>query len=240
MKIVALDIFTANYGGCSWKSFDDLGEFVTYPRTTPQEILARSRGATAVIVNKVILGREHFTELPDLQYIGVTATGTNNIDLDAARDFGIVVTNVRSYSVSSVAQLVFGYILDHSTKLLSYSQAVRNGEWSKSPDFCFYTEPTFELAHKKLGIVGYGEIGQRVGEIGKAFGMEVLPAKLPGRSYSEPRFPLEEVAEVADVLTFHCPLTPLTERIINNTLLQRMKASAILINTARGGLVDEP
>lgn len=210
-----------------------------HPMTTPDQVVERIQGCNIVIVNKVILGLEEMRSNPDLRLIAVTATGTNNIDLAAARERGIVVRNVTAYGTPTLVQHTFSLILALSNRLLDYVADVRDGHWSRSRTFCLMSHPIRELAGKKLGVVGYGEIGRAVARMGEAFGMEVLVAARPGQPPREGRVPWEEVLSQADVLSLHCLLNEQTRHLIGERELARMKRDAILINTARGGLVDE-
>ena len=240
MKIVALDTGVADFdGSIAWDDFEKSGKFSRYPRTAPEEVVGRSVAAEAVIVNKVQFMRPILEKLPLLRYIGITATGTNNVDLVCAGERGIAVTNVPAYSTESVTQLVFAFLLEMSCRVGDYQREVAAGEWVRSPDFCLAKFSTWELDGKTLGILGYGAIGKRVGEVAAAFGMRVLKAALPGRSCGSDRLPLEPVLAQSDAVTLHCPLTAETRQLINERALALMKPTAVLINTGRGGLVDE-
>jgi glycerate dehydrogenase len=238
MRIVLLDSFPADQGDTSWPGLRQLGEIVVYPRTPPQLVLERSAGAQALLTNKVVLSDELMAALPDLRYIGVTATGTNVVDLDAAKARDIAVTNVPAYSTDSVAQLVFALILHFTFDVTGHDDAVKAGRWAAGPDFCFFQRPLTELAGKTMVIVGYGAIGKTVGRIATAFGMRVIPAQVP-RSASADRMPLAEALPLADVVTLHCPLTPATRGLVGHDFLASLKPGAILVNTSRGPVVDE-
>lgn len=243
MKIVAPDSFAADFDGLRWEECERAGEFIRYPRSTPEELLERAAGATALIVNKVRITADVMDSLPELRYVGITATGTNNVDLAHARRKEIAVTNVPAYSTDSIAELVFSFILAHSSKVPPYDALVKNGEWEQAPDFCVPRYHAFELRGKTLGIIGRGRIGSRVAELAAAFGMTVLTGEVPGRTYAgeahTSRVGLPELCAAADFVTLHCPLTPQTERMIDSSFLKLMKRTALLINTSRGGLVDE-
>lgn len=214
-----------------WLSFDD---------TAPDERVARLQGAAVVVANKVPLDAAVLAEAPSLRLICVAATGVNNIDLVAARQREIVVCNVAGYSTDSVAQHVFTLVLALRAQLLAYDRDVRAGAWQRSRSFCLLDHPLVELAGQTLGVVGHGAIGGRVAHIATAFGLEVLIAERPGASsLRSGRLPFDEVVARADVLTLHCPLTPETQGLIGRRELALMKPGALLINTARGGLVDE-
>ncbi len=199
----------------------------------------RLAGATVVVTNKVLLDSARLEAASGLRLVCVAATGTNNVDLEAARRLGIVVSNVRGYATPAVVQHVFALILALSTRLLDYREAVRAGRWHLSRQFCLLDFPIREIAGKTLGIVGYGELGRGVARIAGAFGMEVLVARRPGSSPTPDRIPLTELLPRVDVLSLHCPLTPQTRGLIGERELALMRSDALLINTARGGIVDE-
>ncbi|HMA97749.1 MAG TPA: D-2-hydroxyacid dehydrogenase, partial [Polyangiaceae bacterium] len=205
--------------------------------------IERSRGAELLLTNKVVLDRSAIEQLPGLRYIGVLATGTNVVDMSAARSRGIVVTNVPGYATESVVAHVFGLILELEMRVSELSQAVHAGDWSRAPDFTFRRGSTLELATLTLGVVGLGNIGRRVAEVGRAFGMRVLGCSRIGSKRPLPSgvelTSMDELFEVADVITLHCPLVPETQHLVNARRLSTMKSTAILINTGRGALVDE-
>lgn len=242
MKIVILDGYGANPGDLSWEALKALGELTVYERTKAEETVERAKGAEVVLTNKVCIGRSEMEQLPQLRYIGVLATGFNVVDVDAAKEHGIVVTNVPAYSTESVAQMVFSHLLTVTNHTEHYAVMNREGKWSQSRDFCYWDTPLTELAGKALGIVGLGHIGQRVAAIARAFGMQVLaytskrvdelPSGIGKRT-------MEKLLKESDVLSLHCPLTPDTHHLINSQTLGLMKPSAILINTGRGPLVNE-
>ena len=242
MKIVILDGYSANPGDLSWKELETMGEVTVYDRTSPSETVARAAEADIVLTNKVIIGREEMAQLPHLKYIGVLATGYNVVDIEAAHERGITVTNVPAYSTESVAQMVFAHLLTVTNRTEHYAIANREGRWTNNKDFCYWDFPHQELSGKSFGIVGLGNIGQRVAAIAHAFGMRVCAytskseSQLP--SYVEKK-PLTDLLSECDVVSLHCPLTPDTRHLINNETLQKMKLSAILINTGRGPLVDD-
>jgi glycerate dehydrogenase len=210
-----------------------------YGLTAAPELHERIADATVVISNKVVLDEAAFAAAPKLKLVCVSATGTNNIDLAAASRHGVTVCNVRGYATASVVQHTFALILSLSMRLGRYRRAVMRGEWQSSPHFCLLDYPIHEIARKKLGIVGYGELGHGVAKVAAAFGMEVLISQRPGGDPSPERLPLHELLPQVDVLTLHCPLTPETRNLIGEKELRLMKPSALLINTARGGIVDE-
>ena len=242
MKIVILDGYAANPGDVSWDALQDLGSVTVYDRTKPEETTDRAAGAEVVLTNKVVLGRKEIEQLPQLRYIGVLATGYNVVDVQAAHERGIVVTNVPAYSTESVAQMVFAHLLTVTNRTEHYAQQNRQGRWSRNPDFCYWDTPLTELAGKTFGIVGLGNIGSRVAQIALAFGMRVKAMT----SKSEDMLPagiqkadLMELLATADVLSLHCPLTDVNRQFINARTLAVMKPSAIIINTGRGPLVND-
>jgi len=237
MRIVLLDSFAADQGA-PWSALQDLGEVVAHPRTDPSLVIARCAGAEAIVTNKVVISKAAIDALPDLRYIGLASTGTNVVDLPAARARGIAVTNVPAYSTESVANLVFAMVLHFSFAVAAHDHAVKGGRWASNPDFCFFLAPLHELAGKTLAIVGMGAIGKAVARIGSAFGMNVVAAEVPG-STSTGRAPLFAALPLADVITLHCPLVPATQGLVDARFLGALKPSAILINTSRGPLIHE-
>ena len=242
MRIVILDGYTANPGDLSWDALESFGHLTVYDRTAPEEIVARAKDADVVLINKVCLRREEICQLPQLKYIGVLATGYNVVDVDAARERGIVVTNVPAYSTESVAQMVFAHLLTVTNRTEHYALQNKAGAWTASPDFCYIDTRLTELAGKTFGIVGLGNIGQRVAAIAMAFGMKVVAFT----SKSADQLPtgieklsIDELLQQSDVVSLHCPVTPDTHHIINSRTLQLMKPTAILINTGRGPLVND-
>lgn len=219
------------------------GGLTCHDRTAPEQVLERIQGFDTVLVNKVVLGRQHFEACPELKTIAVVATGLNNIDQAAAREHGIRVMNVTNYGRSTVAQHTMALILALATRLLDYHRDVREGRWGKSDMFCLMDHPIMELQGKTLGIVGFGDLGQGVAERARAFGMNVVlgcrPGQAPGAVDGYRRIPLDELLTQADVLSLHCLLTEDTRNLIGDRELGLMKPTALLINTSRGGLVDE-
>lgn len=242
MKIVILDGYSANPGDLSWKPLEEIGELTVYDRTKPEETIERAKDAEIVLTNKVLIKRPEIEQLPKLKYIGVLATGYNVVDVEAAHEHGIIVTNVPAYSTESVAQMVFSHLLTVTNHTEHYAIQNRAGKWTASPDFCYWDTTLTELAGKTFGIVGLGNIGQRVAAIANAFAMKVVAYtskaadKLP--SYINKRT-MEELLAESDVLSLHCPLTPDTKHLINRQTLGLMKPSAILINTGRGPLIND-
>ena len=241
MEIVVLDGYTLNPGDLSWDDLKALGQCTVHDRTVPEQLMERSRGAQVLLTNKVVLGREAMGQLPKLAYIGVLATGYNVVDMEAARERGIVVTNVPAYSTDSVAQLVFALLLELASGVGKHDEAVHVGKWSKSPDFSFNKISMVELAGLTLGIVGFGETGRAVARIAEAFKMKVIVhTRTQGEGDGIRYVDLDTVFAESDVVSLHCPLTPETAGLVSSDRLRRMKDTAILINTSRGPVVDEP
>lgn len=241
-KICILDGFTSNPGDLSWDEICKLGECTVYDRTSPEQLAERAKDAEIVLTNKVVLGLKEIGKLPKLKYIGVLATGYNVVDLKAATERGIVVTNIPAYSTDSVAQMVLAHILNITHHVAEYAAEARAGKWSQCADFCYCNSPIMELAGKTMGIVGLGHTGMATAKIALAFGMKVMaltsktPESLP--KGIEPA-PFDRLLTEADILSLHCPLTDNTRHFINRETLNRMKKTAILINTGRGPLVNE-
>ena len=243
MRIVLLDSFTTDQGDpdAFWGPLAQLGELQLFPRTTPAELVARCDGAFAALTNKVAFTAETFAQLPELRYVGVTATGVNIIDLDAARRAHIAVTNVAGYATEAVAQLVFAYLLHFTHDVAGHDAAVKGGAWAAAPDFCFFRQPLVELGGKTLVVIGAGGIGGAVAALAEAFGMRVIRAAVPGSPGERRpnRTPLAEALPQADFVTLHCPLTDATRGMVGAAFLAALRPGAILVNTGRGGLVDE-
>ncbi|HIQ71101.1 MAG TPA: D-2-hydroxyacid dehydrogenase [Candidatus Onthenecus intestinigallinarum] len=237
MKIVVLDGYTENPGDLSWGPLQELGELTVYDRTPPEAVLERIGDAEAIYTNKTVLSRELIQAMPSVRFIGVLATGYNVVDVQAARERGIVVCNIPTYGTDAVAQYVFALLLELCHRVAHHAQAVQEGRWTACPDFCFWDYPLIELSGKTMGIVGYGRIGQRTAQIARAFGMQVLA--YDAFVQAEECVPLDELLERSDVVSLHCPLFPETKHIIRGETIARMKDGAILINTSRGPLVDE-
>lgn len=222
---------------------ETVGQLDTWPGTAPADVIDRLQGYRIALVNKVVLGETHFVACPDLKLIAVTATGVNNIDLDAARRHGVRVMNVSGYGTATVTQHALTLMLALATRLTDYVNDVKNGAWQRSETFCLMGHPIIELAGKTLGIVGYGELGQGLANLARALGMQVLVAARPGQAAGVvdgvERVPWQTLLPRVDVLSLHCLLTDETRHLINAEALQTMRSSAFLINTARGGLVDE-
>lgn len=244
MKIVILDSYAANPGDIEWDEVATLGNLVLYDRTKPEEVLTRAKGAEIILTNKVVLSKDTLEALsPELQYVGVLATGYNVVDTAVARQLGITVTNIPAYSTMSVAQMVFAHLLNITHHVQHHSDHVRQGGWQNSPDFSYWLSPLIELDGKTMGIVGLGNTGSAVATIAQSFGMKVLAytsktaEHLPACIQKAEN--LEQLFAESDVLSLHCPLTPETRHLVCREHLAWMKPSAILINTGRGPLVDE-
>lgn len=237
MKIVVLDGEAFNPGDISWKEFEELGDFYYYPQSAGEEVLERAKDADVIFTNKCSITKEVIDNCKRLKYIGELATGYNNIDISYAKEKGIVVTNVPNYSTDSVAQFTFAMILEITTKVGLHDQSVRNGDWCKCHNFCYWIGSLTELKGKTLGIAGYGNIGKKVAEIAKAFDMKVI---INSRSYrGENYVTRDELYAQSDIITLHMPLNKENYEMLNKESLAKMKDGVIIINTARGGLVNE-
>jgi glycerate dehydrogenase len=241
-KIVVLDGYALNPGDLSWEGLEILGQCTVYDRTDTGDVLSRAQGAEIILTNKTVLSSDIIGQLPNLKYIGVLATGYNVLDVEAAHERGIVVTNVPAYSTPSVGQLVFAHLLNLAHHIGHHAETVRSGRWSSSPDFCYWDTPLIELSGLTLGIIGFGRIGRTTAKLALAFGMKVIvydivrPSSIPeGCQFVG----LEDVFRDGDVVSLHCPLTSQTEKIVNRERLSLMKKTAFLVNTGRGPLVDE-
>lgn len=245
MKIVVLDGYTLNPGDLSWDALAETGELTVYDNTPPELVIERAEGAQIVLTNKTPLTDEIFAMLPDLKYVGVLATGYNVVDIESATRRGIVVTNIPAYSTDSVVQMTFALILELVSHVQLHNQAVHAGEWVKSANFCFWKKPLSELSGKTIGILGFGSIGKGVAAAARAFGMKVLANSRTHHTSEETDDPFFCFADrntlfcESDILSLHCPLTEETKEIINRETIETMKSTAILINTARGGLIRE-
>lgn len=241
MKIVVLDGYVANAGDLSWDEIAQLGELIVYDRTPREEVVERAKGATAIFTNKVVIDRELIEQLPGLRFIGVLATGYNNVDLVAARRNGVTVCNVPAYSTHSVVQNIWGHLLNIANATSLHATSVRKGAWQHCQDFSYRLTPIIELAGLTMGIYGLGSIGAEVAKIATAFGMKVIaytskvPWQLPG--YITP-VEKNELFEQSDVMVLCAPLTPQNKYFVNAETLALMKPSAIILNAARGGLMD--
>lgn len=242
MQIVVLDGYTLNPGDLSWSALQELGNCSVFERSTPSQIGERSRNANILLSNKAVVDGELINQLTNLQYIGVLATGYNNIDVKAAAAKGIPVCNVPAYGTDSVAQMTFALILELTNRVGHHSRAVAEGAWNSCPDFCFTHYPLHELSRQTMGIVGLGRIGSAVARIAKAFGMRVIASINRPTNHPDSGIeivPLETLLRESDVVSLHCPLTEASKHLINRERLALMKSTAMLINTSRGPLVDE-
>ena len=242
MRIVVLDGYAANPGDISWENLLALGNCTIYDRTAPDEVIERAKNADVILTNKVVISAEHIHSLPELKYIGVLATGYNNIDVAAAKEQNIVITNIPAYSTDSVAQMVFAHILNIYQQVQHHSEEVRQGKWTRSEDFCFWDTPLIELKDKKIGIIGLGHTGSATARIAIGFGMKVFANTSKSHFQLVPeikKVELDELFKECDIISIHCPLTPETTNLINKDRLDSMKPSAIIINTGRGPIVNE-
>lgn len=239
MKIVILDAKALNPGDLSWDDFKTLGEVEVYQKTSPDEVIERAKGAEIVITNKVVIGKAEMEQLPECKYIGVLATGYNVVDIDEANKRGIAVTNVPAYSTDSVAQLVFALLLENEHRVARHNE-LAHGVWEKHDMFCLYESPLFELSGKTFGIFGYGSIGMAVAKIANAFGMRVLVYSRTKKDDNTVEWvDKDTLFRESDYLSLHCPLTPETDKLINGDTVALMKDGAVIINTTRGGTIDE-
>ena len=243
MNIVVLDGFTMNPGDLSWDELAELGSLKVYDRTSAGQVLERAKDAEAILTNKTVIDAASLRSLPKLKYVGVLATGYNVVDINVARELCIVVTNIPAYSTESVAQMVFAHILNITHRVGRYSDEARSGVWSRQADFSYTNSPLMELCGKKIGIVGFGNTGSATARIAVAFGMEVLAytskpqSALPAGVTKADS--IDDIFRMSDIVSLHCPLNKETSEIANAAHLSLMKKSAILINTGRGGLVNE-
>lgn len=247
-KAVILDGYTLNPGDLDWKPLQELADFEIYDRTTysieeAPLIIERAKDAEVILTNKTPLTKEILDELPMLKYIGVLATGYNVVDVEAAKERNITVTNIPSYGTDTVAQAAIALLLELCHRTGDHSNAVKNGEWTNSPDFCFWNHPIIELSGKTMGIIGYGQIGQTTSRIAQAFGMKVLAYNRTREKVIETESvryaTLEELYREADVIMLHCPLTEENEGFINKESIEQMKDGVLIVNNARGALINE-
>jgi glycerate dehydrogenase len=241
MIIVVLDGYTLNPGDLSWEGLKQFGNVKIYDRTPPEKTVERVSGAEIVFTNKVEFSKETIAQLPDLKFIGVLATGVNVIDIDAAREAGITVSNIPAYSTESVAQMVFSHILHFVQNVSVHAASVKNDEWTNNIDFTYRKTPQIELAGKTLGIIGFGQIGQAVAKIGLAFGMNII---FNNRSQKKTSLDARQVdmntlLKESDFVSINCPLTEENKGFFNKQAIGKMKPSAFVINTGRGPLVNE-
>ncbi len=243
MKIVILDGYTLNPGDLSWDGLRQLGDLVVYDRTPGDKVAERAEGAEVIFTNKTPIGEDVLVQLNTLKYIGVFATGYNIVNTEAARAKGIIVANVPGYGTASVVQMTFALMLELCLHVHHHSDAVKEGKWTRSADFCFWDFPLVELSGKTLGIIGYGNIGQQVGDVATAFGMKII-GNSRRRSDQSRRtnfkwLDVPELLHQSDFVSIHCPLFPETKGLINKESLKQMKSSAFLINTSRGPIIIE-
>lgn len=242
MNIVILDGYALNPGDLSYECLQQFGTLKVYDRTTPDQVVERAKEAEALLTNKVVLGENEFAQLPHLRYVGVQATGYNVVDVEAARRYGIIVTNIPAYSTASVAQMVMAHLLNITQSVDYYAQQNYAGRWSTNPDFCYWDNRLIELAGKQMGIVGFGRTGSAVARLAQAFGMRIVTyTSKPQDTLPDgvEKCSLDTLFATFDVVSLHCPLVPATHHLVNAERLAQMKATAILINTARGPIVDE-
>lgn len=241
-SICVLDGYALNPGDLSWNDIAGYGNFTLYDRTAPEDVIERAKDADILLINKINMSAEVISQLPNLKYIGEQATGFNNIDLQAAKERGITVTNIPAYSTESVAQLVFAHILNIANRVGHYADEVKQGRWTACKDFCYWDTPLMELKGKKIGIIGLGHTGSAVARIAESFGMEVYAytsknfLQLPHDIH---KVGLEVLFATCDIISLHCPLTPDTQNLVNAARLKTMKRTAILINTSRGPVINE-
>lgn len=242
IHITILDGYALNPGDLSYDCLEQFGTLKVYDRTAPEQVIERAKDADVLLINKVILGEKEFAQLPRLRYIGVQATGYNVVDVEAARKHGITVTNIPAYSTNSVAQMVMAHLLNITQSVDYYARENRAGRWAGNPDFCYWDNPLIELAGKQMGIIGFGRTGSAVARLAEAFGMKVATySSKPQNALPEgvDKLSLDDLFTTSDVVSLHCPLTPATHNLVNAERLALMKPTAILINTARGPIVDE-
>jgi glycerate dehydrogenase len=241
IKLTVLDGHAANPGDLSWGIFKKISQLTVYERTPPSLVVERIADSDAIILNKISITDKILEQCPNLKYIGVAATGYNVVDIKAAVKHGVTVTNIPAYSTDSVAQHVFAFILNFTNRVSEHAKSVNEGDWIKCPDFCYWLDSLSELTRKTMGIFGFGSIGRKVAEIAHAFGMKVLihthsPSSFTGKEKS---VSTEELFSKSDFISLHAPLTDETKEVINSKTLSLMKKTAYIINTARGGLVNE-
>ncbi len=243
IKIVVLDGYTENPGDLSWDALGSLGRLTVYDRSTPAQVLERIGDAEVVYVNKVVLNRQILEACPNLKFVGVLATGYNVVDVKAAKELGIVVSNIPTYGTAAVAQFAIAMLLEICHRFAHHADAVRAGRWTASPDFCFWDYPLIELDGKTMGIIGFGRIGQATAKIAQAMGMKVLAFdsyKNPALESATCRYvELDELLAASDVIALHCPLFPETQGIVNKHTIAKMKDGVIILNNSRGPLVVE-
>ena len=240
MKIVVVDGHALNPGDLSWQPLENFGEVTVYARTPQEQLVERCQDADIVLTNKAKFDREVLLQLTHLKYIGVLATGYDLIDLETAKASNIVVTNIPAYGAVAVAQHTFALMLALINKVTEHDESVKNGEWTSNPDWCYWKQPFHTLNGRRLGIIGFGKIGHKVAEVAKAFGMRMFYNNLSRKTNVYAQFAeYEEIFEKCDIVSLHLPLSDTNRQFVNKSLLSRMQKSAILINTSRGGLINE-
>ena len=240
INIVLTDCATVSSGDLELSRLEELGQVTYYSETAPEETAERIKDADVVIVNKTVIGKAELDAAKHLKLIALFATGYNNIDVKYVREKGVTVCNAGSYSTSAVAQQVFGYILGHASRIAEYDADVKDGQWIRSRLFCFFSRPTCELRGKTLGIFGYGAIGRRVAEIGRAFEMRVIACtRTPKQDGIAEMVDMDTLLRESDYLSVNCPLTDATQHLFNKDTFAKMKKGAFFINTARGGVIVE-
>lgn len=242
-KIVVLDGYTLNPGDLSWDALAVLGEMKVYDRTCPEDVIDRIGDANIVLTNKTVLSEDIIRSCPNVRYIGCSSTGYNVVDLKTTDELGIVVTNIPSYGTEAVAQHTMALLLEIASRVGMHVDAVKEGQWANCPDFCFWNAPLFELLGKTMGIIGYGAIGQAVGRKAEAFGMEVLaysPVMTKDQETEHCHMAtVDEIYEKSDIIALHCPLTAENAHMINKQTIAKMKDGVVILNTSRGGLIQE-
>lgn len=238
MKIVVLDGYTLNPGDISWKNLEKLGDVKIYDRTPSNMVVERIGDAEIVFTNKTIIDREVMTSC-NIKFIGVLAAGYNVVDLVAARDLGILITNTPNYGSKGIAQMVFAHLLEITNNVALHSKSVRDGRWSESKDFCYWEKPIIDLANTTMGIIGFGSIGREVAHLAKAFGIDIIIHDKFIYDESAENVSLDELFSRSDIISLHCPLLPDTKELIREENIKKMKDGVILINTSRGPLVNE-
>ena len=243
LKFVVLDSYALNPGDLSWEWLENLGECEIYDRTPADKILERCMGADIVITNKTPITKDTLSKLSNLKYIALESTGYNVVDCEYAKEMGVPVSNIPSYSTNAVAQLTFSLILEITNAVGIHSESVRNGDWANCPDFCYWKTPLAELCGKTLGIVGFGQIGQAVADIAEAFKMNIVAVSGHETDQSHRKnfswVDMDTLAKTSDIISFHCPLTEKTTGLVNEEFISKCKDGAIIINTSRGPVVDD-
>lgn len=240
MKIVVLDGYTTTGEDLNWKEFENTGELICYDRTSSEEVVERAKDADILIDNKVILDKNVLEQLPKLKYIGLLSTGFNVVDLDYAKSRNIPVTNIPGYSTKSVAQLTFAFILELAMGVGKHSRSVSDGDWTRCKDFCYRVQDITELDGKTIGLIGYGTIAKEVAKIADAFGMKILAYRRTKTQDGLAKIvDLDTLYAESDIISLHCPINKDSEKIINSSSIDKMKDGVLIVNTARGGVVDE-